>query len=236
MYVNHIAFRLILIIIIHRPVLSPPAYPLFNRSSRNTLRPSNYSNLQRREVNPQNPPRNGQATSTDSASTSALDDPYSANDADGGKYNEGDEDTIMVDTEAPKIDPELTQEETRKRFALYYARKDKRPRGTSKKSSWVYKYYNEAEVVPGRQYRKKRGQLVNEIKWTCRLCYSSKPHTIYESRREGVTSGQISHLYTSHKYNTERHRLGVEGLSESLVRGSQSTLSWGMEEEFFLRK
>src|SRR5436305_12643952 len=126
MYVNHIAVSLILIIIIHRPVLSPPAYPLFNRSGRNTLRPSNYNNLQRREVNPQNPTRNRQATSTDSASTSASDDLSSANDANGGEYNEEDEDTTMVDTEAPKIDPELTQEENRKRFALYYARKDKR--------------------------------------------------------------------------------------------------------------
>ena len=197
MYVNHIAFRLILIIIIHRPVLSPPAYPLFNRSGRNTLRPSNYNNLQRREVNPQNPPRNGQAASTDSASTSASDDLYSADDADGGEYNEEDEDTIMVDTEAPKIDPELTQEENRKRFALYYARKDKRPRESSRKSSWVYKYYNEAEVVPGRQYMNKKGQLVNEMKWTCQLCHSSKPQTIYESCREGVTSGQISHLWTT---------------------------------------
>ena len=137
----------------------------------------------------------------------------------------------MVDTEAPKVDPELTQEENQKRFALYYARKDKRPHEGSRKSSWVYKYYNEAEVVPGRQYRNKKGQLVNEMKWTCRLCHPSKPHTIYESRREGVTSGQISHLWASHKYNAERHRLGVEGLSESLVRGSQSTLSWGMKEK-----
>ena len=95
-------------IIIHKPVLSPPAYPLFNRSGRNTLRPSNNNNLQRREVNPQNPPRNGQASSTDSASTSASDELYSTKDADGGEYNEEDEDTIKVDTEAPKIDPELT--------------------------------------------------------------------------------------------------------------------------------
>ena len=45
----------------------------------------------------------------------------------------------MVDTEAPKVDPELTQEENQKRFALYYARKDKRPHEGSRKSSWVYK-------------------------------------------------------------------------------------------------
>jgi len=67
---------------------------------------------------PQNPPRNGQATSTDSVSASASDDLYSTDDADGGEYNEEDEDTILVDTEAPKIDPELTQEENQRQFAL----------------------------------------------------------------------------------------------------------------------
>jgi hypothetical protein len=63
----------------------------------------------------------------------------------------------MVDTEAPKIDPELTQEENQKRFALYYTRKDKRPHESSRKSSWVYKYYNDTEVVPSCQYRNKKG-------------------------------------------------------------------------------
>jgi hypothetical protein len=72
---------------------------------------------------------------------------------------------------------------------------------------------------------------LNEMKSTCRLCHPSNPHTIYESCSKGVTSGQISHLWASHRYNAERHRLGVEGLSESLVRGSQSTFPWGMKEK-----
>jgi hypothetical protein len=198
------------------------------RNRRNVVA-RNYANIQRNEVNPQNPPRpSTAATDVQNDDSLPADDTIEVQYPPGHANYDSDEDT--TETTAPDLSTTtLTEAEKMEAIKKWLAHKTKHTKKKRDKSSYVY-WYMERRVVDGCFYSecKDGPRILQEYRWNCLLCraqssHLSKKFSVLESSRHGVTSGMVNHLKV-HKITADSHTMRLHGYSEAIGGGDYTEL------------
>ena len=183
----------------------------FAPRNRRNIAARNYANIERNEINPQNPPRPAAAAATPSSSESLQGDTIKVQFPPGHAEYDSDEDT--TDTPPPDLSiTTMTEAEKMEAIKKWLTNKEKHTKKKRDKSSHVY-WYMAREALEGRFYAEFEGgpKILQEYRWSCLLCKADptkrlKLFDVLESHRRGVTTGMGNHLKT-HQITADSHLL-----------------------------
>jgi len=199
------------------------------RPHRNNVIQHDYKNIERNEINPENPRPNRPATARLAPAPAPADNspPPGAPD-----YTDSDDEnaTITVDIPIPAFaDIVMNEEERMAAILKWTADKNKHTKKKKEKNSHVY-WYMHREMLEGQFYPEYKGgpKILQEFKWHCKKCVApggglKAPYVVLESNRRGVTSGMDKHL-KSHGITKDIHFARLHGYSGGIGSGEYTEL------------